>query len=83
MVHPHIPGAVGATEFKAHCLALLDQVAKQRTPIVVTKHGRPVATLVPYVAEETAQHAFGILAGTVQATDDLVSPTGESWDADD
>lgn len=72
---------IGATEFKAQCLALLDQVARQRVPLVVTKHGRPVAMVVPY--EEAAPPAFGILAGTVQASDDLVAPTGERWDADD
>lgn len=72
--------SVGATEFKAHCLALLDQVAQDRTPLVVTKHGRPVAKLIPY--EEEVGHAFGLLAGTVSAQDDLVAPTGEAWDAD-
>jgi prevent-host-death family protein len=72
---------VGATEFKAHCLALLDQVAQDRVALVVTKHGRPVAKLVPY-EEEAPGQAFGILAGTVKAADDLTAPTGEAWKAD-
>lgn len=72
---------IGATEFKAHCLALLERVARERTEIVVTKHGRPVARLVPYDGEPR-ERAFGILAGTVVSTDDLVAPTGAAWDVD-
>lgn len=72
---------MGATEFKARCLSLLDLVATRCDTIVVTKHGRPVARLVPF-EDEPATHAFGILAGTVRAADDLVAPTGEMWDAD-
>jgi prevent-host-death family protein len=71
---------IGATEFKARCLSLLDLVATRRDTIVVTKHGRPVARLVPF-EEEPAPRAFGILAGTVWAADDLVAPTGERWNA--
>jgi prevent-host-death family protein len=75
-----VENSVGATEFKAHCLALLDQVAQDRVPIIVTKHGRPVARVIPYV--EDGGRAFGLLAGTVQAGDDLVAPIGEDWEAD-
>lgn len=78
---PQSPDVIAATEFKAHCLALLDQVAQERVPLVVTKHGRPVAVVVPY--EEDVPPAFGVLAGTVHASDDLVAPTGERWDVED
>jgi prevent-host-death family protein len=72
---------IAATEFRARCLALLDQVAQNRLPLVVTKHARPVAMLVPYA--EDVPPVFGILAGTVHASDDLVAPTGERWDVED
>lgn len=36
-----------ATQFKARCLAVLDDVAGGAGPVVVTKHGRPVARVVP------------------------------------
>lgn len=38
---------IGAGEFKAKCLRLLDEVARRRAPLVITKHGKPVAKLVP------------------------------------
>lgn len=61
---------VSASEFKATCLELMDRVARERTAIVVTKHGVPIAQLVP--ADDEAggpPDAFGMLAGTVLLPD--------------
>ena len=71
---------VPATEFKANCLRLMDQVETMRAEFVVTRHGKPVARLVPY--DDAPPSLFGMLAGTVQAADDLIDPTVEVWDAD-
>ena len=70
---------IAAGAFKARCLALLDEVDRERTEIVVTKRGRPVARLVP-VRPETAV-IFGRLKGTGRIVGDILS-TGESWEAD-
>jgi prevent-host-death family protein len=69
-----------ATEFKAKCLAYLDQVAQTRASITLTKHGRPVARLVPM--DEVEPILFGRLAGTVQIRGDLIAPIDETWEAD-
>ena len=71
--------SIGAGEFKAECLRLLDDVARTRQPLVITKRGKPVAQLVPM---PDAPSLFGALAGSVVLEDDLVSPIGTSWDAD-
>jgi prevent-host-death family protein len=71
---------VAATEFKAHCLQLMDQVQQSRAEIIVTKHGRAVARLVPM--DEAPTEVFGLLAGTVQAADDLTAPIDSAWEAD-
>ena len=80
-----VPGAdelvVSAAEFKTHCLQLMDRVQQERTEVVVTRYGRPVARLVPYEAEE-AVTPFGVLRGTVTFHGDVVAPTGEAWEAD-
>lgn len=73
-------GHVPATEFKAHCLELLDRVGRTREEITVTKHGKPVAKLVPL--PEKGERLFGCMAGTVTHYDDLVSPVDERWAAD-
>jgi prevent-host-death family protein len=69
-----------ATEFKAKCLAYLDQVAQTHASITLTKHGRPVARLVP--VDEAEPVIFGRLAGTVQVLGDIVNPLDETWEAD-
>lgn len=38
---------IGAEDFKANCLKLLDEVAATKEPLTITKHGKPVAILVP------------------------------------
>lgn len=50
---------IAAGKFKDQCLKLLDTVAQTKSPIVITKRGRPVAALVPYVPP---QKAIGYLA---------------------
>ena len=74
------PEWVSAGDFKTHCLRLIEQVRQERTEVVVTRYGKPVARLVPY--EAPAQTALGHLAGMVTSYGDLIAPTGEAWDAD-
>lgn len=69
---------VPAGEFKARCLALLDEVAETGESIVVTKRGRPVAQVLPFVGEESPS-----LRGSVQFHEDIVEPMGEAWEVDD
>ena len=70
---------VPATEFKTHCLALLREVAEYHETLVVTKHGKPVAQVTPYVPtlEENP------LKGSVVFETDLVSPLNEPWDVEE
>lgn len=68
-----------ASRFKAECLAILDQVERMRISVTVTKHGRPIARVVPL---DDADKAVG-LKGTVQLVaeeDEAYYSTGESWD---
>lgn len=71
----NIPAAI----FKAECLKLMDEVARTRQTIVITKHGRPVAQLVPVPAE--ARSLFGYMKNTVRIEGDVVAPIDEEWSA--
>ena len=73
------PRQVSATQFKARCLALLDQVALDRVPLVVTKHGRPVARVVP-LEEPAGRSTMGSVEILTDDDDELFS-TGATWDA--
>lgn len=55
---------VGAAEFKARCLELMDRVQETGEPYVVTRHGEPVAKLVRY-AQKRGRPLFGSMTGTV------------------
>ena len=70
-----IPAAV----FKAECLKLMDEVARSGQPVVITKHGKPVAQLAPVPAEPKS--LFGYMKNTVTITRDIVAPIDESWSA--
>jgi prevent-host-death family protein len=68
---------IGAAEFKAKCLTLLDSVDPDG--IVITKHGRPVARLIPISADSVP--LIGSLRGRLKIRGDILS-TGASWDAE-
>ena len=74
---------VPAGEFKAKCLALMDRVRERGEEYVITKHGRPVAKLVPVDDEDVKpKSAFGWMKGTVIEYGDIISPVGEDdWEA--
>jgi prevent-host-death family protein len=74
-------GPLPASEFKARCLELMDYVRASGRDIVITKHGKPVAKLVPI--PEPRVDPFGALKGTVTYHGDIVAPTGERWSAEE
>ena len=68
---------ITASEFKATCLKLMDEVAESGDEIVITKNGRPVSKLVPY--RETPGLWFGRNRGRIQIKGDIVSPMPPEW----
>jgi prevent-host-death family protein len=73
------PKSVPATEFKAHCLVLLEEVRETRQPLLVTRHGRPVVEICPYAPKDATQ--TNPLKGSVLYQGDLISPINEKWDS--
>jgi prevent-host-death family protein len=68
---------IPASRFKAHCLALLDEVATTGEEIVVTKRGRPVARLVAVDAPQPLDDSV-----TFHVSDEqLIAPLDVAWDA--
>jgi prevent-host-death family protein len=72
---------IAAGQFKARCLALIDQVSRTHQVIIITKRGKPVARLVP-LEDEKPRKLYGFFAGHVVEEGDIVSPTGEAWEAE-
>lgn len=61
-----------AGTFKTHCLTVMDAVGAKRETVVITKHGKPVAKLVP--VEPYEDDIYDFLAGKGSVTGDVVSP---------
>ena len=71
---------IKASEFKAKCLALMDEVNESGEEIVVTKNGKPISRLVPY--QSIPKTLFGLHRGTATLKDDLTEALGEIWESD-
>ena len=71
---------IKASEFKAKCLQLMDEVAESGGEIVITKFGKPVARLGPL--RQKPKTLFGIDRGRIEILGDIVSPLDEEWDAE-
>lgn len=71
--------SMAISQFKAHALRIIDQVARSREPLIITKRGLPLAQIIPY--QETAQeHKPGQLQGFLVFEEDLLTPLGqEMW----
>ena len=79
---PAATRTIKASEFKAKCLKLMDEVAESGEEIVITKHGRPVSKLTPF--REKPKSLFGRGKGMIEIHGDIVEPMPAEWfeDAD-
>ncbi|MGA8271291.1 MAG: type II toxin-antitoxin system Phd/YefM family antitoxin, partial [Candidatus Sulfotelmatobacter sp.] len=64
---------VPISEFKAKCLGLIEQVHKTRQPLRITRHGRPVAEVIP-AGPDRKRKFLGNMVGTGEIVGDIVSP---------
>lgn len=65
---------VPISEFKAKCLALLEQVRKTQKPLRITRHGKPVADVVPAALSVDRSALFGSMRNSIEILGDIVSP---------
>ena len=71
---------IKASEFKARCLRLMDEVAETGEEIVITKRGRPVSRLAP--CREPPEAIFGVDRDIIHIHDDIVEPLDVGWEAE-
>ena len=71
---------MAASDFKARCLKVMDEVQIRREGVLITKKGRPVARIVP--AEKPRKNIFGCLKGIVQIAGDIEAPVvpASAWE---
>ena len=74
---------MAAGEFKAKCLAVMDEVQAKRTSVIITKNGKPVAQMVPIVDKTGPDPIFGFMRGKLKIVGDITKPiyTEEEYEA--
>lgn len=70
---------VKASEFKAKCLQLMEEIKKTGGEIIITKNGEPVSKLVP--VKHKPKTLFGAHRGRIVVKGDIVSPLDTGWEA--
>ena len=70
---------IKASEFKAKCLKIMDEVAETGEAVLITKNGVPVAQLIPAI--KRPETLFGALKGSMTLVGDIISPVEVEWDA--
>ena len=71
---------IKASEFKAKCLHLMDEVGETGEEVVITKNGKPVSILKAY--KKPPKTLFGRQKNSIKSKDDLVAPVAVQWDAE-
>jgi prevent-host-death family protein len=71
---------VGAAEFKAECLRLIEEMSRDREPVTITKRGRPVARLVPIEEPSAKRPLVGAMRGTVLSYAEPFAPVTDVAD---
>jgi prevent-host-death family protein len=71
---------IAISEFKAKCLALLEQVHKTKKPIRITRFGKPVAEVIPPSPAAVEADWLGSMADEFDIVGDIMSPVIEERD---
>ena len=76
-----LAGTIGAAAFKARCLQIMDRVSETGAEVTITKHGRPVAKLVPAGTRTGQPSLLGSCKETLVIFDDndLIPSTADEW----
>jgi prevent-host-death family protein len=72
---------MGAGEFKAKCLKLMDLAERKHETIIITKRGIPIAKLIPY--SKSPSSLFGFMKNSMKIKENIIDYDQESWDAEE
>jgi prevent-host-death family protein len=71
---------IKASEFKAKCLHLMEVVNETNEEIIITKNGKPISRLVPYIKQ--VESLFGLHKGKIKSSDKEIYSTSEKWNVE-
>jgi prevent-host-death family protein len=70
---------VAVGKFKAHCLALINEVARSNESLIITKYNKPVVKVTPYDTQKELKNKP--LKDAAIYIGDIISPIDEEWEA--
>jgi prevent-host-death family protein len=70
---------IAASKFKIKCLSLIRDIVQDHEPVIITKHGKPLAKLVPYKIDKEKENKP--LKGAATYIGDIVSPIDVKWES--
>ncbi|AVP87964.1 antitoxin of toxin-antitoxin (TA) system Phd [Candidatus Phycorickettsia trachydisci] len=74
---------IGISQFKAHCLEIIDQLQRDQNEIIITKRDKPVAKVISLKKlEEEISSIFGMLKEKAEIKSDLIEAINEEWSAE-
>ncbi|MGB2671412.1 MAG: type II toxin-antitoxin system Phd/YefM family antitoxin [Candidatus Acidiferrum sp.] len=68
---------IAISVFKAKCLSILEQVEKTKLPIRITRHGKPVAEVIPSKPVMDRAAWIGSMRDSIQILGDIISPASD------
>ncbi len=72
--------SVSVTEFKAKALRYFEETARTKEGIIITKHGKPLAQVLPFDVPAVTS-LKGSLQGIAQIVGDIVNfDTSDEWE---
>ena len=72
---------INISEVRAHLPSLLDEIALSNEPIVVTRHGRPVAKILPFRTAKSKRERYPLRSLPIRVSKDFDKPAPELWEA--
>lgn len=73
---------IAISEFKAHCLQIIDKLQINHESIVITKRDKPVATIMSFDAPVKSS-MFGLLKDKAKIKRDIIKPISEKWSCEE
>lgn len=71
---------IAISQFKSHCLEIIEQLQANGNSIIITKRGKEVAQILPINTKKTS--LFGMLKNKAEIKTDILNPIEETWDAE-
>jgi prevent-host-death family protein len=71
---------IAISQFKAHCLGIIEKLQANKQPIIITKRDKPIAKVVPL--DTTKAPLFGMLKSKAEIKADILEPIAEKWDTE-